>query len=275
MTKIPLADEGMPIAYHALGLNSGVLATMETKRPLENTNVNSVAHQPGIPGLVCVQIHSAIGRGYLVTYQLTYIMEKKRNVVAEIKSSIQNNPVLAYYVGLGSLKAKPSLKHVEAILRKLGKGDEDAKAIRQDCHNVLNRIGQLSGSLMKGNVGSVRGFRSGTIMSSQRGTKVGDIIATAMHLLTEQAYIHIKEGVEPTYLMVPDGDTFKYQWEAMCSVLKRFGFTGFDRKYDAVHEFFTKQLEVNGCLELVEEPKITENSFEFETAEAEAELAEA
>jgi len=198
-------------------------------------------------------------------------MEKKKNVVAEIKSSIQNNPVLAYYVGLGSLKSKPSLKHVEAILRKLGKGDEDAKVIRQDCHNV--RIGQLSGSLMKGNVGSVRGFRSGTIMSSQRGTKVGDIIATAMHLLTEQAYIHIKEGVEPTYLMVPDGDTFKYQWEAMCSVLKRFGFTGFDRKYDAVHEFFTKQLEVNKCLELVEEPKITENSFEFETAEAE--LAEA
>lgn len=193
---------------------------------------------------------------------------KKSNVIAEIKTAISKNPVLAYLVGLGQLKAKPTLRSVKLILNNISKTDKyDPEVIRQDCHNILNRIGQLSGTLLKGNVGSVRGFRSGTVMSSQRGTKLGEIIATAMHFLTEQAIVDIKGGKEPTYLKVADGDNLKYQWEAMCSVLKHLGLEKFDRKYDAVHELFTAQLEANNCLEPVEKtPTETVNTLEFEGA---------
>ncbi len=193
--------------------------------------------------------------------------DKKKDAITEIKTKILNNPVLAYTLGLGFLKAKPKAKDVELILEMTGKSEEyDVEKIRQECHDVLNRVGQLTGSLLKGSVGSIRGFRSGTVMTSLRGTRFGSIFASAMEALTVLAIDDIKSGKVPEYIKVPNGkDGVKFQWEAMCSILNRMGFK-FDRSYDAVLELFNTQLEANGCLEpVVKTQTEVENAFEFES----------
>ena len=196
-------------------------------------------------------------------------MSKTNDAIAEIKGKIHTNPVLAYTLGLGFLKAKPKAKDVELILDMIDPAaDYDVEKIRQECHDVLNRVGQLTGSLLKGTVGSIRGFRSGTVMTSLRGSRFGGIFQSAMEALTVIAVDDIKAGKIPTYIQVPDGKGgLKFQWEAMCSILNRMSFEKFDRSYDAVHELFTAQLEANNCLEPVEKtPTETVNTLEFEGA---------
>lgn len=193
--------------------------------------------------------------------------DKKKDAITEIKTKILNNPVLAYTLGLGFLKAKPKTKDVELILEMTGKSDEyDVEKTRQECHDVLNRVGQLTGSLLKGSVSSMRGFRSGTVMTSLRGTRFGSIFSSAMEALTLLAVDDIQSGKVPEYIKVPDGKNgVKFQWEAMCSILTRMGFK-FDRSYDAVLELFNTQLEANGCLEpVVKTQTEVENAFEFES----------
>ena len=232
-------------------------------------NVNSVAHTKPSNGFG-VWIGIAWQFGYAIPNHIPdNIMSKTNDAIAEIKGKIHTNPVLAYTLGLGFLKAKPKAKDVELILDMIDPAaDYDVEKIRQECHDVLNRVGQLTGSLLKGTVGSIRGFRSGTVMTSLRGSRFGGIFQSAMEALTVIAVDDIKAGKIPTYIQVPDGKGgLKFQWEAMCSILNRMSFEKFDRSYDAVHELFTAQLEANNCLEPVEKtPTETVNTLEFEGA---------
>ena len=142
-------------------------------------------------------------------------------------------------IQLGGLSSKPNLKACNAILKSLGLEDKyDATDTRQNCMNVLNRINQYRGTLFKGDVGSIQGHFSGTIIASFRNSPLGDIIATARKAIVVQAVADIKGGKAPLYLRKPSTDGWKYCYHSMGHALKDLGFEKVPIAYvDRLREF--------------------------------------
>ena len=172
--------------------------------------------------------------------------KSKTAIISEVTAAILANPVLAYLVQLGSLNSKPNLKACSAILKALGLEDKfDAAEMRQNCMNVLNRINQYRGSLFKGDIGSVQGHFSGTVMISIADSPLGKIIATARHAIVVKAIADIKLGKAPLYLRKPSKDGMRYCYHSMGHALKGLGFEKVGQAYDERLEKFEKQLAVN------------------------------
>jgi hypothetical protein len=169
----------------------------------------------------------------------------KAEAYSEIASMIEGNPVLKIAVGLGSLRVPETWKAAK-IVEAFNPGG-DVAAFKQEAHNVINRITQLFGQMMTGELKSARAFHTGNVMASVAKTPLGKLMSDAMAQVVDRAVADVKLGISPEYIKSPNSKTKEMEWNysAACAVLRKRGFEKFDRSSENVRRLLDAQISSN------------------------------